>query len=265
MTAIGPRREQPRDRARLGDVLALVHGLERLVGLEDPHLDLDDAVGELALRLEAGPLEDREHLAVLGKNLGGEARHAVRARDDREVLEQDRRDTAALVLIVDGERDFGLATPGPPVVARDADQVVAEERDQRHAVVVVDRREASDVVLAQTRPRAEEPVVDALVREATVEGDKALGIRRPHWPDMDRAAIAEHDIGFPLRGVVAAAHLSERSEDGATRRPCFADLATRCPRPRCARPCRATPDGAGPTRATGSRASSGSTHANVNR
>ena len=54
-----------------------------------------------------------------------------------------------------------------------------------------------------------------------MEGDKALGIRRPHWPDMDRAAIAEHDIGFPFRGVVAAAHLGERSEDGATRRPCW--------------------------------------------
>ena len=74
MTATVRGASSRRDRARLGDVLALVHRLERLVGLEDPHLDLDDAVRELALRLEAGPLEDREHLAVLGKHLGGEAR-----------------------------------------------------------------------------------------------------------------------------------------------------------------------------------------------
>ena len=80
-------------------------------------------------------------LPVLGKHLGGEARDAVRTSNDREVLEQHRRDTAALVLVVDRERDLGLATARPPVVARDADEVVAEQRDERHAVVVVDGRE----------------------------------------------------------------------------------------------------------------------------
>ena len=71
------RGEQPRDRMRLGHVLALVHRFECDIGLVDVHLDRDHAVGELALRLEPRPLEDRQHLAVLGKDLGREPRDAV--------------------------------------------------------------------------------------------------------------------------------------------------------------------------------------------
>ena len=111
------RREQRADRMRLGHVLALVHRFECHIGLVDAHLDRDHAVGELALRFEPGPLEDREHLAVLGKDLGREPRDAVGSSDDREVLEQDRRDAAALVLVVDRERDLGLTPARPAVVA----------------------------------------------------------------------------------------------------------------------------------------------------
>ena len=282
--------------SRLGHVLALVHRLERHIGLVDVHLDRDHAVGELALRLEPGPLEDREHLAVLGKDLGGEPRDAVRSSDDREVLEQDRRDAAALVLVVDGERDLGLAPARPAVVARDADQVVAEQGDERHPVVVVDGREARDVVLAQPWPRAEEPVVDALVRQPSVEGDKALGVSGTHRADVDRAAIgrgrhrpptrpgsrqcsrhrAYRDVSSPaplqLRRLLLAP-LGNRCfahPAGALRRPVTLRsspaplqlrrrrFTSRRRRPRSGRACRATPGASGPRAARGSRGAAGS-------
>ncbi len=218
MTAMVRGASEPRDRASLGHVLALVHGLERGIRLEDAHLDRDDAVGKRAVRLEPRPLEDRQHPTVLGKHLGGEARDAVRTGNDREMLEQHRRDTAPLVLVVDGERDLRVATARPLVVARDADEVVAEQRHERHAVVVVDGGEPPDVVGAQPRPRAEESVVHALMRQATVERDQSVGVVGTDRADMHRAAVAEHDIGFPLRRVAAldrrrlGAHTSERTE-----------------------------------------------------
>ena len=187
------------------------------IGLVDVHLDRDHAVGELALRLEPSPLEDRQHLAVLGKDLGREPRDAVGSGDDRKVLEQDRRDAAALVLVVDRERDLGLTPARPAVVARDADEVVAEQGDERHPVVVVDGREARDVVLAQPWPRTEEPVVDALVRQPSVERDEAVGVSGTHRADVHRAAIGEDDIGLPLGRVVASAHVIERTETSRRR------------------------------------------------
>ncbi len=213
------RREQPRDRPRLRHMLTLMHRLERRVGLEDAHLDFDDAVGELALGCEAGALEDREHLAVLGQHLRGEPGDAVRPSDHCEVLEQHGRDSPALMLVVDGERDLGLTPTRPPVVAGNADEVVAEKGDEGHPVVVVDAREPRDVVLAQPRSGTEEPVVDALVRQPAVEGNQAIGIGGPHRPHVHRAAVGQHDVGFPFGRVVAGAHLIERTDGRAPRTP----------------------------------------------
>ena len=131
------------------------------------------------------------------------------------MLEEDRRDAAALVLVVDRERDLGLTPARPAVVARDADEVVAEQGDERHAVVVVDGREARDVVLAQPWPRTEEPVVDALVRQPSVESDEALGVSGTHRADVHRAAVGQDHIGLPLGRVVASAHVIERTETPA--------------------------------------------------
>ena len=116
------------------------------------------------------------------------------------------------MLVVDRERDLGLTPARPAVVARDADEVVAEQGDERHPVVVVDSREARDVVLAQPWPRTEEPVVDALVRQPSVERDEAVGVSGTHRADVHRAAIGEDDIGLPLGRVVASAHVIERTE-----------------------------------------------------
>ena len=175
------------------------------------------------------------------------------------MLEQNRGDAAPLVLVVDGERDLRVATARPLVVARDADEVVTEQRNEGHSVVVVDGGEPPDVVLAQPRPRAEEPVVHALMRQATVEHDQSVGVIGTHRADMHRAAVAEHDIGFPLRRVAAldrrrlGAHGSERTE---RRDPRSGRLsrAIRRRRRRCAPPCRARPVASCPTTVRGSRA-----------
>ncbi len=63
---------------------------------EDVEGHLDDAVLDVVRDLVAGLLEDREHLAVLRKHLGGEPGDADLLRDGGQVLEHDGADALAL-------------------------------------------------------------------------------------------------------------------------------------------------------------------------
>ena len=54
------------------------------------------------------------------------------------MLEQHRGQPASLVRVVDDERDLGGVGARHPVVAADREEVVAEHRDERDPVVVVD-------------------------------------------------------------------------------------------------------------------------------
>ena len=68
---------------------------------------MDDAGVERAVHDEAARREHLEHLVVLAEHVGLELGDAGGARDRRQVLEQQRADAAALVLVGDRERDLG--------------------------------------------------------------------------------------------------------------------------------------------------------------
>ena len=80
-----------------------------------------------------------------------EVRDVVGAGVHGEVLEQVASDTEPLVGVLDEERHLGdLAGVGrvfvDHVVPADGDHLVADECDQRHAVVVVDVGEVAQLV-----------------------------------------------------------------------------------------------------------------------
>ena len=142
----GAGREQPPDGARLRDLLPLVlHGLGR-VGRVDGERHVHDAVGELAHDLEPRVAEHAEHAAVVGQRLGGEPPDAMGAPHRGQMLEQDRGEPASLLVVLHGERDFGLFGRGRAVVARDCDDLIAELGDECHPVLVVDVREVLELL-----------------------------------------------------------------------------------------------------------------------
>ncbi len=82
---------------------------DRGVGGVDRELEVHHAVVVLARDAVAGVAEGLDHPAVVGQHLGDEPLDAALAAGLGEVLEQQLGDPAALVLVLDQERDLGLA------------------------------------------------------------------------------------------------------------------------------------------------------------
>ena len=68
-----------------------------------------------------------------------------------EVLEQHRAQAAALVGVLDQERDLGVVGARDPVEAADGDDLVAEQDHERHPVDVVDVGEPVQVLGPDSR------------------------------------------------------------------------------------------------------------------
>ena len=141
-----------------------------------------------------------------GQHLGGEAGDAELLGDRGQVLEQHRADALALEVVADVEGDLGAAGVDP-VVAADADDVVAHRRDEGDPVGVVDVGEPVDVGVAQLAQRREEAQVDRLVGLRGVEAPDAVGVGRADRPHVGDGAVAQDDVGLPLRGVAGRERL----------------------------------------------------------
>ena len=101
------RVEELLDRGRLGAVLAAGHDPDRGVGRLDRELEGDDAVLEAADQPVAGVAEGLDHPVVVREHLGHEPLDAALAAGLGEVLEQQLADAAALLGVLDQERDLG--------------------------------------------------------------------------------------------------------------------------------------------------------------
>ena len=107
-------------------------------------------------------------------------------------------DPPALMLVGDDERHLGLALVGRPVVAGDADDLVAQLGDERHPGVVVDVGEMLDLGGTQPWLGREEPRVHGVRREAFVEGDQRRAVVGPDRAHVDGAPVDQHGIGLPV-------------------------------------------------------------------
>ena len=111
----------------------------------DRERELEHAGLEVTLHLEPGVGKDPQHPRVARQCRRDEASHAELARHTGQVLEQDRAEAAALLVVLDGERDLGLLAASEPVEAGDGNQVVAELGDERELARVVDLGERVDL------------------------------------------------------------------------------------------------------------------------
>ncbi len=155
---------------------------------------MHDPVGELAHDFEARVAEHAEHPTVVRQRLGDEGVHATGATDRGQVLQHDRREPAALLVVLHRERDLGFFRTGQPVVACDRDDLVAELGDERHAVFVVDMGEVRELLVGRRLYRREEPHVHGLTRQPLEEPEQRGLIVRTNGSEMDCAAVGEDDV-----------------------------------------------------------------------
>ena len=133
---------------------------------------------------------------VLGEHLGDEAREAALAGGRGEVLEQDRPETPALVVVAHDERDLGRRGLREPHVAPDGDDLAAEPEHEGHAVVVVDLDEVLEVALGDVRVGAEVAEVAGPVRQPAVERDHVVRVVGRDRAQVCRRAVGGHDVGL---------------------------------------------------------------------
>ena len=117
------------------------------------------------------------------------------------MLEHDRRQAAALLVVFDDEGDLGSLFVFAAVVASDSDDLPLELGDERESIAVVDLGEVMQLRLGDLRQRREEPEVDRLWREPTVQIAQLLEVVGSDRADMCGAAVDEHDVGFPLARI----------------------------------------------------------------
>ncbi|OSY54145.1 hypothetical protein BG846_00191 [Streptomyces fradiae ATCC 10745 = DSM 40063] len=205
----GGRGQEPLHGPRLGALLAGALHRQGAVGGLQVEVEADRAVLEAALLGVPGVREHLDHLGVGGQHLRREPPDAALPGDGGDVLQQRGGDPAALVGVLDEERDLrlvgGRARGAPrrvdPVVADGRDELASDGGGEPHPVHVVVVGEMAHVLGGEPGIGSEEPVVLRLVRHLLVEADQTAGVVRRDRSDPRGAAVAQHHVGFPVVGV----------------------------------------------------------------
>ena len=163
---------------------------------------MDHAGVGRALHAETALGENLEHPVVVAQHVGLELDDSGRPRDAAEMVEQNRADTASLMLVEYGEGDLG-ARRSRGDIAADADEALvgagAQRRHQRDVGDEVDFGEAYEVLLAQRTLQSEEAMVDRVLAHVAEVIEQAFLVVGADTADMDRTAIAQ-DL---VRGVIS--------------------------------------------------------------
>ena len=199
-----PRVQQPIDRPCLGAVLPRLHHAQRLLGLLDRELQMDDAVLEGAAGLVAG-VDEAPTIARLPGRMSATNRLMPRSPPGGgQVFEQHRPRCRG-----PGAGPRRRRRPPPrrcredTVVAADRDEVTGQRADQPDAVAVVDVGEALHLLVGELPVVGEEALVDGLGRQPGVQLPQPVGVVGPDRPQVAGAAVGEHHVGFPVGGVVS--------------------------------------------------------------
>jgi hypothetical protein len=189
----GPRLEEGPQRGDDPDVVALVDPRREALGGGDREPHLDRAALELAHDLEADVLEDVEHRAVLGQDLGQERLDPDGTCPGGQLLEEARAEPPAVQLVGDDERDLGggrIAQSGP---ARERDHPVVEDADERSALRPVRLDERLDEARLGAYGTVEAQVA-ALVGEPGEERDEGVQVVTTGRPQSQRCPVAEDHV-----------------------------------------------------------------------
>ena len=190
------RREQPCDRRGFRVVLALGDRPEGIGRRNDREAGLDGAGFEVHLAHPPGRSEHLQHRGIARQRLRGERVDPVGARDDCEMLEQQRADAAPLVLVGHHERDLGN-TGAHGVVTRRRDDLTPEEHDTRRMTRLAEMVHL-DGGGHRRRHRREEPQIDRVVAEPLVHAGDQRRVVGAHRPHAHGRAVGEDDITLPV-------------------------------------------------------------------
>ncbi len=125
------RRQQAGDGPCLGVLFARDQHRAGRHRRADVEPEIDDAGGVFARHRVAGVEEDPHHRPVLAEHLRGEPGDTPLLRGGGQVLEQDRAESAALLVVLDGERHLGPIGVGRVgVIAPRPDDDAAGQCDQ---------------------------------------------------------------------------------------------------------------------------------------
>ena len=155
---------------------------------------------------EAAGGEDLEHPVVLAEDVGLELAHPAGASDADEMVEQQRADAAALVLVGNGERHLrGGRLAGQHGVAADPDDpllsVLEQGGHQGDFLDEVEPRELVELRVGESPLGAEEPVVHRARSQALEVIEQPLAVVGPDGADVDRATVAENLLDRVVPGV----------------------------------------------------------------
>jgi hypothetical protein len=148
----------------------------------------------------AGVGEHPHHPPVLRQYLGDKAGDPSFPSGLGQVLQQQLRDTPAVMGILDEECDFCMVIFGA-VIATNRDHVIADGDNECHAIHIIDLGEPLDVAIAQPRIWREEPQVLRLRRDTFIEGDQSVRVCGPDGAQVGDAAVGEQHVSFPLSRV----------------------------------------------------------------
>ena len=147
-----------------------------------------------AFHAEAALGEDLEHPVVVAQHVGLELGDSGRARDASKMVEENRADTASLMLVEYGEGDFRTGRSRGDVAA-DADEAFVAARAQgRHQGDVareVDFGEAYEVLIGQRMLQSEETMVDRVLTHVAEVIEQPILVVGADGADMDRAAVTQ--------------------------------------------------------------------------
>ncbi len=153
-TATESRTQHSGDRCRFRLLLPTIHCGRRLVGWLDAEEELHEPVLEMGGHVESCSGEDGQHLPVVGQRRGREVTQPVVSTGSGQVLQQQRGEAAAVVLVVDEEGDLGGVGARVPLVSGHRDYLAVEKSDERHAVAVIDLGEVHQLGSGETRASA---------------------------------------------------------------------------------------------------------------
>ena len=162
---------------------------------------MDGAAVEAAPQLITGVTEDRHHVRVLGEHLGLETFETALGGGTGQVLQQNRAQSTALVLIRDHEGDLRsarLAVGREPLVDADRDDLPTQHADKGHPAVVIDGRHPGKFAGRDVRARTEISRVAVPLRQPGVEADETFGVLGNDRAKVNHPAVVGQDIGDPI-------------------------------------------------------------------
>jgi hypothetical protein len=152
------------------------------LGDSEIELDVGDTLMSLEHRRQPRACEYLAHRRVARERLRHESVEPLGAGVLGKDAKQDRSKAMTLELVSDYKSNLGALPIVQPFVAPDGDEAPAVHENEGHPLAPIDRDECTRFGDRQVRMDAEEPIVNAFLREMLVKQDQGIEVLFCNWP-----------------------------------------------------------------------------------